>query len=189
MGLLPPTASFPESDSYVKYWDYSLRSWRYLHLVERDLPLVYDKRIASVAPGSKSSLAILDELDPSEDKHHVYKFYLGVYPETWVHLFHPFDVKMLMFDERISNINENTVAVIRNEESPSDAPTKSFWVIHERYPGVEVRNVGRRTFTVGVRLLGAKYRVEYDEEISADTKNKLTSGEVPSLPIGVGGEW
>ena len=60
MGLLPPTVTFPVPDTYVKYWDYSQRNWRYLHLVERDLPLVYDKRIASVAPGSKSSLSVFD---------------------------------------------------------------------------------------------------------------------------------
>ena len=189
MGLLPPTLTFPESDTYVKYWNYAQRNWQYLHLIERDLPLVYDKRIALVAPGSKSSLSIFDELDPSEDKHHVYKFYLGVYPETWVYLWHPYDVKQLMFDERVSQINDNAVAVIRYEESPADAPTKGIWVIHERYPGIEVRNVGRRTFTVGVRWLGAKYRVEFDDEISASAKNDLNEGKIPSLPIAIGGEW
>ena len=98
-------------------------------------------------------------------------------------------MKQLTFDERISAINDNTVAVIRYEESPADAPTKGIWIIHERYPGIEIRNIGRRSFTVGIKFLGAKYRAEYDDEIAAETKNKLTSGEIPSLPISVGGEW
>lgn len=189
MGLLPPTVTFPQPDTYVKYWDYAMRSWRYMHLVERDLPLIYDKRIERVAPGSKSALSIFDELDPSADKHHVYKFYLGVYPDEWVYLWHPYDNKQLTLDERISQINDNTVAVVRYEESPADAPTKGIWIIHDRYPGIEVRNVGRATFVVAVKWLGAKYRVEFDDEISADTKNKLGSGEIPSSPIGIGGEW
>jgi len=189
MPLLPPTVQFPEADTYVKYWDTELRSYLYLHLVERDMPLRYPRRISSVAPGSKTDLSIFDEIDPSERKHHVYKVYIGCYPGFLYHLWHPYDVKQLQWDERIQDIDEDLAATITYEESPYDAPTKGIWVIHERYPGLEVRNVGRQTYTAKVFLFGAKYRVEYDDELSASIKNDLQGGQIPSSPITIGGEW
>lgn len=189
MPMLPPSVSFPEPDTYTKYWDVDLRGWRYLHLVERDAPLYYPRRISSVAPGSKTGLITFDELDPSETKHHVYNLYLGVYPNTLVHLWHPYNVKQLTFDERISQIDENLAATLDYKSSPHDAPRKSVWVTFERYPGVEVRNIGPLTAVMRVLWVGAKYRVLYDEEISSDEKNRLADGTIPSLPITVGGEW
>ena len=112
MPLLPPTQAFPESATYVKYWDAALRSYNYMHLVERDLPLLYPNRISSQAPGAKTALITYNELGPSEAKHHVYKFLIGVYPESLVYVWRPYNNKSLMFDERIVNINQDLTAVL-----------------------------------------------------------------------------
>lgn len=188
MPILPPAITWPAPGSFVSYWSTELRRPVYMELIDRRVPLVYPRRLASVAPGNKTDLFVLDELDPAVSKRHIYALLIGCYPESLVHLWHPYDVKHGAWDQRITSINENLVATISYAESPHDAPTKSIWVLPDRYPGIEVRNVGRQTAMQRVFIIGAEYSVVFDDELSSDTKNGLQSGAIPSLPVDVGGE-
>lgn len=181
--------AYAEADSYVRYYDESERSWQYIHLIEKAEPLTYHRRLGSVAPGAILDLTILQELEALEDRHHVYQFMLGVYPDSSVEIWQPQDTRQLAFDRRIENIDVNTTRVITHGQSPYYAPSHCVWVREGFYPGVAVRNLGPTTTVMETIFVGSKFRVEFHDAIPADVMGGLVSGQIASMPITFGGSW
>ena len=184
-----PRPSFQPSDTYLRFFNFRTRAWEYIWLVERDGPIIYPFRFAALAAGSEQSQpTVFEDLAPDEKSHHIYQAFIGVYPEIWYKLWHPYNVQLLRLDGRVEDISEDLVHMIRYDDSPHDAPRVDIWVDEKRFPAIQPRNVGRRSVNPKVEFTLMKYRVEFDSEISPAIRDKLVSGEIPSLPITFGGE-
>lgn len=180
---------FQEPDTYLRYYDFADRRWKYIWLIERDGPIIYPFRFASLAPGSEQSQAsTFEDLATSETASHIYQVFLGLYPLTWYKLWHPYNVRLLDLDRREDDLNEDLTSILRYEESPHDAPQVNIWVNASRYPGIQPRNVGIRSFHPKIEFTIMKFRVANDEELTSDVKNELQNGTRPSVPITFGGE-
>ena len=176
---------FPQPGTYCRYYDLTAKLYRYLRLMEMDAPLKYPYRFPSLSPGSKLSDTVnFDELNPSDSKKHRYCAFLGVKPGIKLYIWHPYDMKVMQFDEHIEDISEDNVANIEYDESPYDAPQKCLWIEHDRYPGVLPKNVSTKTLCPEIIFLVANYVVK---DITADEIGKLERGELPLLPISFGG--
>ena len=185
--MAQPTFALP--DDYLRFFDQPTRQWQYLHLVEAEGPILYPFRFAALAPGSEQAQGtIFSDLAPDKDSSHIYQAFLGLYPETWYNISHPYNIRRLSLDERVSLISEDIVSLLRYEDSPYDLPTYSLWLDENRFPAIQPRNVGRTTFTPKIEFLLMKFRVEFDNDLGSDVKGKLQSGDIPSTPINFGGE-
>ena len=182
------TPSFPEPGVYVRYWDQTAKEFKFIRLMERSGPLKYPRRLPQLTAGSKGDTTTFDELNPSETKKHRYMAYVGVRPGFQYYLWHPYDVKLLKWDEDITDITEDDTANLTYEESPYEAPTKFIWIQRDRYPALQARNVSGKTGTPEVIFIAMLYIVLEDKDLDADTKAKLRAGQIPSIPISFGGE-
>jgi len=179
---------YPDPGSYIRYYDKDLQEIRYRKLTWKRDPLKYPRRLPAIAAGIKGDPLTFKEINPSDDKHHIYLAYLGVKPGFVFYLWHPFDVKNLKWDERISEVDEDTVANITWEESPYEFPTKIIGIQHDRYPAVQPKNIFGATKTPEVIWIVAMYKVIEHTQLSEDELARLKSGSLRSYPIDFGGE-
>lgn len=181
--------AFAKPDDYLRFFDQPTRQWLYLHLIEAEGGILYPFRFGSLEPGSEQLQATtFSDLAPDKDSSHIYQCFLGLYPEVWYKVWHPYNIKRLSLDERVSQVSENLVSILRYEDSPYDLPTHSLWLDEQRFPAIQPRNVGRTAVNPKIEFMLMKYRVEFDQDLAPETKSKLISGEIPSLPINFGGE-
>lgn len=181
---------FPEPGAYIRYMDYSAGEGRikYRRLLWRRSPMRYPRRFASVAAASLGTGLNFDELDPSDTKHHIYLAYLGVCPGFLFYLYHPYDIKVLKWDEDITDINSDLVAAITYQMSPLEWPTKAIGIEHARYPGITPRNIGGAAKIPAVEWIAALYKVIEHNELSDEELQRLESGALRSHPWDFGGE-
>ena len=181
---------FPEPGSYIRYFDHDQKEYRYRRLLWRRDPLRYPYRFpavtaANVGVASKD----FDELNPSATKHHIYLAYLGLRPGFLFCLWHPYDIKLLKWDENITQIDENLTAVLDYENSPYEFPTKSIGIEHDRYPAVEAKkNLTGETKNPEIIWVASLYLTREHTELSSDEISKLQSGAIRSYPTDFGGE-
>lgn len=189
MPLVPVSAGFPASGTYLRYMDSAVKQYRFMRLMERQLPLLYPRRLGSVASGSTTSDVSLDELNPSKEKKHRYLVYMGVGPGARYYVWHPFDVKILKWDETpIEDVAPDLTAHLTYEESPLDAPTFPMWIEPDRYPLINAKNISDHTIVPEVFFLGCKYVVKLQEDLSQVELAELQQEKRPYLPISFGGE-
>ena len=180
---------FPEPGSYIRYYDAVARQVRYRRLLWRRDPLKYPRRILALSSGSKrSSGLVLDELNPSETKEHLYLAYIGVKPGFLFYIYHPYDIKVLKWDEDVTDIDEDRVANISYAQSPYEYPTYHIGIDRDRYPAIQPYNVTNRTMTPEIMVLAALYKFVPHAKLSDDERNRLESGALRSHPWDFGGE-
>lgn len=184
-----PRPDFMPPDSYIRFFDWRDRSWKYIHLVEREAPILYPFRFAALAPGTERAQPFaFRDLAPDRQSFHIYQAFLGLYPEFLYKLWHPANTRLLTLDERVQDVSEDIVSVLRYDHSPHDSPRISVWTDEQRFPAIQPRNVGRDTKNPAIEWTVAKYRVMFDENIDPNVKQRLVTGEIPSTPITFGGE-
>ena len=185
------TPWFPEPGSYIRYLDYATGEavFKYRKLEWRRDPMRYPLRLSALSAGSKATDPVnLDEINPSSDKRHIYLAYIGVKPGFLYYLWHPVDIKTMKWDERITDIDEDLVACLTYESSPYEYPTKTIGVEHDRYPGIQPKNISGETKTPEIIIIAALYKVVEHEKLSQDEIAKLQSGAIRSFPWDFGGE-
>jgi len=183
------TPWFPEPGSYIRYFDFDSQEVKYRRLTWRRDPLTYPRRLAAVAAGSKSAASIgFDELNPSEDKKHLYLAYLGVKPGFLYYLYHPVDIKNLKWDENIEDIDKDLVACITYESSPYEYPVKTIGIDHDRYPAIEAKNICGETKHPEVIWIASLYKVIEQKVMTQDELTRLRAGTIRSHPWDFGGE-
>jgi len=182
------TPWFPDPGTYIKYFDITTKEYRYRRLLWRRTPLTYPLRLPEVAAATKGNTTVCDEINPSEDKKHIYLTYLGVSPGFLYYLWHPFDIKSLKWDEKIEDIEEDLTARISYEQSPYEYPTKAIAIEHDRYCAIQAKNVSGETKTPQVIWICALYVVKEHTELSGDEISRLQSGQLRSYPWDFGGE-
>jgi len=183
------TPWFPEAGTYIRYFDFDRKEYRYRRLLWRRDPFTYPYRFASVAAGAGASMKAFDELNPSETKKHIYLAYLGVKPGFLFRLWHPYDIRNLMWDEDVTTIDEDLTGCLTYESSPYEYPTKSMGIEHDRYPGVEPKkNISGEAKNPEVIFIGSVYVVREHHELSQDELARLQAGTLRSYPWEMGGE-
>lgn len=187
MGLLPPQLSFPEPDTYLRFYSSTTRAVEYLRLMEREAPLIYPRRLSATDPGGDSSTLVLAELDPSEAKKHRYMAYIGVAWGALYSLFHPYSSKRLEWDESVVEIDKEQTAIITWEESPLEAPTVSVWVEPGGYPAVQARNLLDVSSHPAIQVMAAKYSVKEMKDLTTQEIQALRQGVIVSIPVSFGG--
>ncbi len=185
-----PTPKFTPVDTYLQYFDFQDRAHKFIYLLERRAPIYFPYRFDAIDPGSESGNVVsFDDLRPDDSEDHIYQAFLGLYPDTDYKLWHPFNVRQNQLDERIDQLaNEDLAQILKYDDSPHDAPVVSVWVDERRYPGLQPRNVGSKTFTPQIDFVVAKYRIINDAQMEPTTRTKLESGEIHAIPIDFGGE-
>jgi len=187
--LLPSTVAFPEPGQYVRYWNNTEHRYVYERLVERAFPLMYPRRLGSVAPGGKTALLQLREIDPSATLKHRYMAYIGVRPGALYYLNHPYDVEQLRWDVGIQEIDRDSTGWISYEESPYDAPTKYIWIRPAGFPGVTAINIESQVSTPEILIVAAKYLVLEEKDLEQEVLDRLRHDMLASLYISFGGQW
>ena len=185
---MPYTPWFPDPGTFVKYFDEKKKEYRFRKLLWRRDPLVYPRRLPAVAAGSKGEPLIFEEINPSKDKDHIYLAYLGVAPGFLYYLWHPYNVKNLLWDERIADIDDDLTAWISYEESPYEYPTKYIGIDHDRYPSIEALNISGSSAHPAVIWVASLYKMVDHEDLSDSERAKLQSGDMRSYPWDFGGE-
>ena len=181
--------AFAEPDQYLRFFDHVTRQWLYIHLIEEMGPILFPFRFAALAPGDEQGQpTTFSDLAPDKDSSHIYQAFVGLYPEVTYKIWHPYNIKRLTLDERVTQVSEDIVSVLRYEDSPYDMARYSLWLDEQRYPALQPRNVGRDTFNPKVEFLIMMFRVDFDQDLGADIKSRLQTGELPSTPINFGGE-
>lgn len=189
MPLIPESVTFPEPGKYVKYWDFTAKSFKYLRLLQYEYPLRYPYRLGSVSVGGKTTTVSFRDLNPSADKKHRYLAYLGVHPGALYYIWHPYNYLTRKWDENPTQfIADDLTGAITFEQSPKEAPTLGLWIEHDRYPAVQALNLMDRTSVPEVLWIAAKYAVDEHADIPAATRMALDAGAIPSIPISFGGE-
>ena len=195
MTIMP---KFEEPGYYIRYYGARIdkpaeepeKKFRYIHLLEREGPLKYPYTFASVAVGSKTDAFTFKELDPSTE--HIYQAYLGVVPGVQVYVWHRYDEKILKWDEKIEDINEDDVANITQDESPYDAPSFEIWIAPgKRYPALVCKNVTDRLYQGGAsikpKIIWIVSKFTFEHVIDPELLDKLVKQKIPSEPITFGG--
>ena len=189
MGTFTPW--FPDPGSYIRYrdWRKSDGAIKYRKLTWRRGPLKYPKRLTALAAATKrNSPLTLDELNPSEDKKHLYLAYVGVKPGFLWYIYHPYDIKNLKWDENIIDIQEDMVANLTYEASPYEYPTYSIGIERDRYPSFQPYNISGETKTPELIIIASMYKVVEQGELSSEELSRLESGALRSHPWDFGGE-
>lgn len=190
MGLLPSTITFPETGTYVRWFDHASKGFKFARLMEKASPLVYPRRLEEVQPGAKlTNMVSFKDLNPSSERNHRYLLYLGLGSSFYWYIWHPFDVRTLKWDVDPPDDLDSSdlVGWVSAEQSPIDAPTVAIWVEPDRYPALNALNVGPDAAVAEVMWYGAKYL--FNEALTAEEINGLESGRITFLPISFGGEF
>lgn len=191
---MPIMPKFREPGDYLRYFGPSItrpqqdptKKFRYIQLLERMAPLKYPYTFPSVAAGAKSDDITFDELQP--DNIHIYEAYLGVKPGARIFVWHPYDEKVLKWDEKIEDIDEDYTANITHEESPYEAPEYSIWIKRDGYPLLKAMNITwpRKSIKPEIIWLAAKFK--FEEITDGELLDMLKKRKIPSTPISFGGE-
>lgn len=195
----PRTPEFAEPGTYVRYFGENLldskdevKKFRYLQLQERDGPLRYPFTFTSTAVDALTSQQIFSDLDPG--RKHVYQAFLGVAPGVRVRVSHPFDVRILRWDQNVAQISDDQTAVLTHGLSPYEAPSYSLWIPpNKRYPALTGQNatadlvMGGKAIKPRVIWIGSVFNYLIVDEAMPDILDKLVKKKVPSLPITFGG--
>ena len=180
------TPVFPPSNQIISYFDYAKKRDEYLQLISKRGPIKYPFRMAAVAAGVKGTNKNFDEINPSMTKEHVYLAYLGFKPGFLYYIWHQYDQKILKWDEDINDIDEDLVAS-DYETSPYESPALPLLILHDRYPGIQAKNVSGESKHPEVVFIatGYKYKVITDER----ARYALGTGDMKSVEWEAGGEW
>jgi len=161
------------------------KRFRYIQLQERMAPLKYPYTFASVASGAKSADVTFDELQP--DNIHIYETYLGVKPGARIFLWHPYDKKILKWDEKIEDIEEDDTANITHEESPYEAPEYSIWIKRDGYPLLNAMNITWPGKAITPEIIWLAAMFKFEEITDPVLLDMLKKRKIPSLPMSFGG--
>ena len=187
---------FQEPGQYIRYFGPSVsdpqndpkRKTRYILLLERMAPLKYPYRFSSLTDGEKSSEVIFDELDPS--KNHIYQAFLGIKPGARIFVWHPYDTKILKWDETIEDIEEDYTANLTYKETPYEKPEYEIWIKRDDYPALVAQNITYPAKTINPEIIwiAAKFNFqEIDEKNNPELFDKLEKRKIPSKPVTFGG--
>lgn len=188
---LPSTVQFPEPGTYVRWFDLTERQFKYGRLLERAFPLVYPRRLGSLAAGAQyTNDSIFKDLNPSSAKKHRYLAYLGVSDGARFYVLHPFDVATLRWDkDPPDDIDALDVGWISAQGSPLYAPTFSIWIEPDRYPAINALNMTSTTMSPSVIWWAARYLFQEEEELQPTVLQQLLAGQLPWVPISFGGAF
>ncbi|MEW6624554.1 MAG: hypothetical protein AB1420_15770 [Bacillota bacterium] len=174
---------------YFRIWDEEAKKWDYYYVSEIEKPLIYTYTFPSTAAKTKATVHNFEDLNPHKDvvdnNKVIYRYFhqcfIGVAPEGYYYIWHPYTEKMLKWHEKIEDIDEDETAYIDYERSPFDNPEFELWVTRDRYFGIEPKNMATEAKKPKVRILAAEIKAEkiYDEALLA----KLEKKEIPSIPI------
>ena len=182
-------APFKAPDKFVRYYSTRERMFKYMHLIERDAPIIYPFRFPALTVGTEqSSPTTFKDLEASREADHVYQVFLGLYPDFWYKISHPYNVRVLQLDERVAQIDEEKSQLLRYMDSPFETPAFDIWTDNARFPAVQPRNVGVRTAAPQVEFTIALFRVVRDPDLDSDVRSSLQTGEIRSDVITFGGE-
>lgn len=159
---------------------------RYIQLQERMAPLKYPYTFSSVATGAKSDDVVFDELQP--DNIHIYEAYLGVKPGARIFTWHPYDEKILKWDEAIEDIEEDHTANITHEESPYEAPEYSIWIKRDGYPSLKAMNIAWPGKSIRPEIIWLAAVFKFEEITDKELLDMLKKRKIPSTPISFGGK-
>jgi len=177
----------PRSDTYLRYYDWGAREWKFTKLLTRRGPIRYPFRLPEVEAEGKVDKNF-DELNPSENKKHLYVAYLGLPKGFLAYLWHPIDIKILKLDEGdITDIDERLIA-LDYEASPYEAPSIPLIIFRDRYPNVELRNISGETKVPEVIWLVFTYKHIPHESLGERELFNLRTGVTPSRALEAGGE-
>jgi len=172
-----PSVARPQADPEKKF--------RYIQLQERMAPLKYPYTFVSVAPGSKGDDITFAELQP--DNVHIYEAYLGVKPGVRIFIWHPYDSKILKWDEKIEEIAEDYTANITHEESPHEAPEYSIWIKRDSYPLLQPMNITWPGKSIKPEIIWLAAMFNFKEVTDEELLDMLMKRKIPSTPISFGG--
>ncbi|ODS41517.1 MAG: hypothetical protein A7315_05955 [Candidatus Altiarchaeales archaeon WOR_SM1_79] len=166
---------------YVSWWDNDRKDFVFRRLLQKEGPLTYPRTFTALTTDTKSDLVIFDELDP--DEKHIYQLLLGVSPGVYYYVWHPYDEKMLKWDEAgdITDIDEDQTAVLEYEDTPYNDPQFEVWVIPDKYPALQVKRIQHEKVIPRVVFKGFKFN--YEEVTDPTVLDNLKKGRVPSHPI------
>lgn len=188
MPLVPATVSFPEPGTYIRSWKDSEKRYVFMRLVSRQYPLIYPRRIASLASGAKSSSPLLlREVRPSAAKRHRYMAYIGVRPGAFYYFRYPSTDELGRWDEAITEIDRDSTGYITYEESPIDAPTFQIWLEPETILAVDALNVSSRTITPEIKIIAARYVVLEEKDLDSMTLDRLRNEDLSSIQVNFSG--
>ncbi len=114
----------------------------------------------------------------------------GFRTQVW----HPFDERLLRFDQRVIKIPEDETANLTNEESPFDSPVFSVWIAPgKRFPGLIFQNIsdrfvqGGKTLKPSIIWMLAKFTwIDIKPDNFPDIYNGLETLSIPSTPMSFG---
>jgi len=172
---------FLEPGHFVRIWDRELRRFVFYRLLEREGPLKYPYTYAVLKANTTCSEKIFEDLNPS--KNHIYQCFLGIRDGLRLNVWHPYDEKMLLWDETdLDDVSSSDTANLEYEDTPYDEPTFQFWIIRDRYPGFVVKNLyGNRKVRPQIIVYGMKF--DYEVVTDPALLDKLTRGLVRCTPI------
>ena len=183
-----PLPWFPPTDTYLRFFENQTKTWEYRYLAEREGPIRFNRRFASLAVGTEGAVTTLENIRPDTlQKKHMYAVYLGLYPGFLTKLYYPVGDREFLLDTTPTEVNEELVSVLSHEFSPHDDPKLMLWLDEQRYFQLSFRNVGWATANPAVTVIIMKYRISLDAEIPQDVKAQLATGQKPSLLIALGG--
>lgn len=127
-----------------------------------------------------------DELDPADN--HIYQIFLGVDPRIRATIWHPYDEKILKWDEAdIEDIDENETANIQYTDSPYSNPQFELWILPEKYPNITIQRIGHTTvYMPRIIFLGFKYNYREEKDIDPVVLDKLRRNQITVTPISIG---
>ena len=193
MALLPPGEAFPKPGSYLRYWDGTSRRVKYLYVRDMRGPLVYPRRLGSVAAGGASSKVRFQDLNMSQALNHRAKVYVGFRPGALYRVSQPVATEQLDWDENPVDIDKDLTRVLTYHLSPYDAPTFSVWIAPQNFIGIEGLNITDQALVPEVMIVAAKYWVLDEDREAVELKipeevlGQLRKGLLPSIPISFGG--
>lgn len=169
---------------------------RFLRLEEGIGPLKYPHTFENLAQDERSSLKVFDDLEM--DPNHIAHVFLGVGHKAKVRFFHPFDTRLLRWDDQDLDIADKDAANLTHDDSPIEDPRFDFWVAPTEnfVPGLDARNIESlqrpaRNLDLKVLFLAQKYRftiLDEDDDEDAETIRKLEQGEIPFTVAHFGGK-
>lgn len=200
---MPRMPAFAEPSTYIRYFGPvlthpSLRSndakLRFIRLHQREAPLKYDRVLTAIAPGAVSTLTTFGDL--RMDPKHIAQVFVGVSVGGRMRVFHPFDERILKWDDPTLDIQERDTANVEHEESPAESPRYELWIAptDNFVPAFDLENieanvVPRRSLDIRVSILAAKFTYEFVErEVEADIFDKLSKFSIPSRMVTFGGK-
>jgi len=171
---------FLEPHYYIRFFDRVAKKTRFFLLLEREAPLKYPYKFQELEPGETLKEEIIfEELNPSD--HHIYQAFLGIRHGCIVYVWHPYQEKILKFDESpIEKINEDLIG-LEYRDSPYEDPIFHIWIFRDEYPGLVVKNILNRKIEPEIVWYCAKFT--FEEVTEPVLLDKLQRHIIRSEPI------